>query len=130
MRRYVGIILFGIWAAFFYYVHYGKVANMYARSSVKIEKVSPGAMDVTVNAGDCAEIARYEGYYVNVVGKVKKVLGNRIVLGCLDVYLHEGVKVSVHPEDELKVRGFIKQDRGHYFVDVWDERFISLSSKP
>ncbi|BAT71925.1 hypothetical protein TST_1133 [Thermosulfidibacter takaii ABI70S6] len=130
MKRVIGILVFALAAAFSYYVHFNKVAKLYNTNRVAIKSVTSGAVEVTVDANDCSQVARYEGHFVRISGRVKKVFRDRIVLECLDVYPHFSLSERVEEGTRILVRGFIKQDRGHYYVDVWDERLISLSGVP
>lgn len=134
MKKAVGIVTFAVVAAVSYYLHFNKVANTYLTKRVKLGKVQEGRSEAVIDGASCFEASKYEGRFVRVEGTVEKVFkrGKNLVLnlGCLEVVLHVPVSVEPVAGSKVSLRGFVKNDRGRFYIDIWDDTLISLSARP
>ncbi len=121
MKRTIGIGLFIVVAAVSFYLHFNKVAHTYMTMRVDTGKVVEGRSHATVNGDLCSQLARYEGRFVGITGTVKRVKGNKVELGCLLIVIHTAEKPRLEEGDRIYAEGFIKSDRGMFYVDIWDE---------
>jgi len=126
MRRFVGIAIFALAAAFSFYLHFNRVAKGYLERRVRVDRVSSGRLDVTVSGDRCSELARYEGRFVRITGSVKRVKEKEIEMGCLKIKFHTQKVPEVIPGDRLYLRGFVKFEKGQFVVDVWNTEFVKV----
>ena len=130
LKKWIGIAVFFIFAAYAYKVHFAKISNLYRQRKIEVKRVEEGAISRTLDGNNCEELARYEAHFVKVAGTVKRVGREKVKLGCLEIRLHIKGKGTFEPGERVCVKGFIKEDRGLFYIDVWDESAISLCEGP
>ncbi len=131
MKRWLGVAIFGIFAAFAYYVHFSKVSRIYARW----ERKMPVERGIAAVDGElCHEVAAHQNRFARVRLKVKKQNKKgktlELVGKCLTVRLHISKIWDNKTAKCVEAEGFIKRGEEGYYMDVWDREAISLCEAP
>ncbi len=130
LKKWIGIGIFFIFAAYAYKIHFAKIINIYRQKRIEVKRVEEGAVSRTIDGENCEELAKYEAHFAKVTGIVKSIKDGKVKLGCLELRMHTKDRKTFKPGEKICVKGFIKEDRGLFYIDIWDESAISLCEEP